>query len=125
MRTLCSLSIVALLCLEPEKGPLTRQREQNNPIHHQNRPEHGNIKHAEPGAQEADRDGACRGVPEFELREPPHERPELLRLFCGEARAVFHGLVLLKGGVELRGEKREEEVEEVDPEGVGDWCARG
>ena len=36
--------------------------------------------------------------------------------------AVFHVRVGVEGGVEFGGDEGEEEVEEVDAEGVGDWA---
>lgn len=95
---------------------LTCQREQNQPVNHQDRPENRHIEHAEPSAHEADGDGARARVPELELRQAPDEGSELLVLSrrqsaCG---AVFHALVLFDGGVEFRLQEGEEEVEEVD-----------
>lgn len=102
---------------------LTRQAKQNQPINHQHRPENGNIKDCEPSAQEADGDGPRARVPELELRKTPDEGPELLVLSrrqsaCG---AVLHAFVLFDGGVEFGLEEGEEEVEEVDCQGVA-YC---
>jgi hypothetical protein len=84
---------------------LTRQTEQNQPVHHQDGPEDGQVEDLEPTAEEANRDSLGRRVPELELWQPAHERSELLVLFCGESAgvAVFHALILLERGVEFRG----------------------
>ena len=68
-------------------------------------------------------------MPELELRQAAHEGLEFLvvlgREGGGLARgdAVFHVGVLLERGVEFGADECEEEVEEVDAEGVGDWSA--
>ena len=65
-------------------------------------------------------------MPELEFRQAPHEGFEFLVCFCGErgglaARdAVFHVGVAFEGRVEFGRYEGEEEVEEVDAEGVGD-----
>lgn len=91
---------------------LTRKAKQNQPVHHQHRPEYGQVENLEPAAEEADCDRLCRRVPELKLWQPAYERPELLVLLRGEATsgAVFHAFILLKRGVEFRGEKGEEEI---------------
>jgi len=101
---------------------LTRQSEQNQPVHHQHRPEDRQIEDLEPAAEEADGDRLGGRVPELELWQPADKRPELLVLFCGESArvAVFHSFVLFERGVEFGGEEGEEEIEEVDAEGVCD-----
>ena len=67
-------------------------------------------------------------MPELELGETAHEGLELLVALGGEGRgacghAVFHVGVGFEGGVEFGRDEGEEEVEEVDSEGVGD-CVR-
>jgi hypothetical protein len=91
---------------------LTRQTEQNQPVHHQHRPEDGQVEDLEPAAEEANGDGLGGRVPELELRQPADERPELLVLFCGEPAgvAIFHSFILFERGVEFRGEEGKEEV---------------
>lgn len=105
-------------------GILTRQHKQDNPVDHKNRPEDGDVKDREPAAHEADGDGAGGRVPELELGQAADEWPELVVLLGGEAGggacvAVFQALILGEGGVEFRGQEGEEEVQEVDAEGVG------
>lgn len=101
---------------------LTGQEEQDEPVHNQHRPEHRNIKDLEPAADEADEDDTGGRVPELELWQPSNEGPELLVLLCrqGPSRAVLH-LVIdgLIGRVELGLQEGEEEIEQVDTEGVG------
>jgi len=48
--------------------PLTRQHEQNQPVHDQNWPENGQVENLKPAADKADGDGLGGRVPEFELR---------------------------------------------------------
>lgn len=109
--------------------PPHRQKHQDQPVHHQDRPEHRQIEDLAPTAQKRESDRACRCMPELELRQSSHEGLELFVVLCGErgglARGytVLHVRILFEGGVELRGDEGEEEVEEVDTEGVGDWSA--
>lgn len=101
----------------------TREREKDEPIYDQHWPKHGDIKHAEPRAKEADGDSPSSGMPELELGQPPDEGTELLVLLSRE-RARPAGLeliVLFERRVEFRGQKGEEEVEKVDAERVADW----
>ena len=70
-------------CLHPYSkfvgvDPLTRQAKQYNPVHHQHRPEDRHVEDLEPAAEEADGDRSSSAVPEFEFRQTPDERPELL-----------------------------------------------
>ena len=61
-------------------------------------------------------------MPELELGQPPDEWSELLILLRGQRAAsvaVFEPLVLRERGVEFRLQEGEEEVQEVDSEGVG------
>lgn len=65
-------------------------------------------------------------MPELELREATNERTELVIVLGGKAAAsiaVLQALILREGGVEARREEGEEEVQEVDTEGVCD-CGR-
>lgn len=49
------------------RSRLTRQREQNNPVHNQHRPEYRQVEDCEEAAHESDRDRfGCR-VPELKL----------------------------------------------------------
>lgn len=111
--------------LQTTREQLTGQEEEDEPVHDQDGPEDGDVEQLEPAAGEADGDGARGPVPELELGQPADEGLELVVVLDGEParRAVLHVLVhLVVGGVELGGEEGEEEVEEVDAEGVGD-CA--
>ncbi|KAK4766796.1 hypothetical protein SAY87_008438 [Trapa incisa] len=56
------------------------------------------------------------GVPELELGEATDERPELIRSASGEARSV-HEVLHLR--IHLRGQEPDQEVQHVDPDGVG------
>lgn len=60
-------------------------------------------------------------MPELEFGKTADEGAEFVVLFGGEtgAFAVFQTFVLGEGGVELGLQKKEEEVKEVDSEGVG------
>lgn len=66
-------------------------------------------------------------MPELELGKTAHERSELVVGFGGEdgvvGAAFLHILGLFKGRVELGGYEGEEEVEQVDAQGVCD-CER-
>ena len=103
---------------------LTRQAEQYQPINHQDGPKHRHVKDTEPSAHEPYGDGPRARVPELELGQAPDKGPELLILSRRESAhgAVFHALVLFDGRVEFRLEEGEEEVEEVDCQGVA-YCA--
>ena len=108
--------------------PPHSQKHQNQPVHHQNGPEDGQVEDLTPAAGESDAHGASGRVPELELREAADEGLELLVALGGERRcarrhAVLHIRVRLKAGVEFGRDEGEEEVEEVDSEGVGD-CGR-
>lgn len=62
---------------------LTRQGEQDQPVDHQDGPEHRHIEDPKPGAEEADGNGPGGRVPELEFRKAPNERAELVVLLCG------------------------------------------
>jgi hypothetical protein len=64
------------------KGPLTCQREQDQPVHDEDGPEDWQVEDFEPAADEADHNGACGSVPELELGQSSDKRSELLVLFC-------------------------------------------
>ena len=101
---------------------LTGQDEQQEPVHDQNRPKYEQIERPEEAAHEPDGDGPRRRVPELELRQPPHERAELVVLLRRQParRAVLHALVLLERRIELGRDEGEEDVEQVDAERVRD-----
>lgn len=95
------------------------QKHQNQPIHHQHWPEHRQVEYLGPATQEAQHYRPCRGMPELELGESANERLEFLVVLGGErglacGHTIFHVGVCVEGGVEFRGDKCEEEVEEVD-----------
>ena len=101
---------------------LTGQAEENQPVYNEDRPEDGQVEDLEPTAEKSDSDGLGRRVPELELWETAHERPELLVLLGREAArvSVLHTLILLQRGVKLGRKEGEEEVEQIDAERVGD-----
>lgn len=104
---------------------LTCQREQNEPVHHQHGPEHGQIERSEPSAHKCNENSLRRRVPEFEFWQPSYERSEFL-LFCRKSAAcpVLHSFVLFQRGIEFRRDEREEEVKEVDAQRICDCrCA--
>ena len=83
---------------------LTGQNEEDEPVHDQNGPKHGNVEDLEPAAQEGNSNGASSAVPELELGQSSNERPELLIPLSGQAAgtAVFHLVVKhVASGVEL------------------------
>jgi hypothetical protein len=105
----------------------TRQHKQNDPVNNQDRPEHGDIKDSQPGADETDGNGAGGGVPKLELWQTADEGPELLILLGGKAGGtritVLETLVLSERGIELGGQEGKEEVQEIDSECVGNCDA--
>lgn len=60
------------------------QKHQNQPVHHQHRPEDGQVEDLAPAARERNADGAGSGVPEFEFGKAAHERLELLVALGGQ-----------------------------------------
>ena len=103
------------------------QEHQDQPVHHQNGPEDGQVEDLAPAAEESNADGASGRVPELELGETAHEGLELLIALGGERRcarrhAVLHIRVRLKAGVEFGRDEGQEEVQQVDAERVGDCC---
>ena len=103
------------------------QAEKNDEIHHQHGPEHGHIEDLAPAAAEGQGNGPRGRVPELELGEPSDEGAEFLLGFGGQGRlaAVLERFVLREGGVEFRLQEGEEEVQEVDAQGVADWMREG
>ncbi|MCJ1482494.1 hypothetical protein MMC06_002660 [Schaereria dolodes] len=73
----------------PQKPPgkLTRQQEQDDPIHHQNGPEHRYVEDFKPRTREPQGNSPRRRVPELKFRQASDERTELLILFGREAYA--------------------------------------
>ena len=102
---------------------LTGKGEEDNPVDDKNWPEHWDIEDREPGAEEANCDGAGGRVPELELWKTSDEWSELLILLGWQSTGLailhlaIHGLIRW---VELRLQEGEEEVEKVDAEGVCD-----
>lgn len=93
---------------------LTRQEEQDEPVHNQNRPEHRDVEDLEPAADEPDDDRSGRGVPELELGESSDKRPELLVLLGRQVSncAILHLIIQsLIRRVELWLQEGQEEVE--------------
>lgn len=93
---------------------LTRQEEENEPVHNQNRPENRDVEDLEPTADKSQRnDSRCR-VPELELGQTANKGPKFLVRLCGQRAngAVLHlGVHGLVGRVELGLKEGEEEVE--------------
>lgn len=100
-----------------------RQDEEDDPVDHQDGPKDRDIENGEPRADEADGDGPGSGVPELELGEATDEGAELVVLLGGKAGGgvtVLKAFVLGEGGVEFGLKEEQEEVQEVDAEGVCD-----
>lgn len=112
--------------------------EESDEVHHEDRPEYGDVEQLKEGTDEGDGRGLGGRVPELELGQTSDERPEFLVLARRQPRLSiytdnsdyrggnrqgsltvvsiqFHG-----GWIDLRSEKGEEEVEVVDGQGVGD-----
>lgn len=97
------------------------QHKQHDPINHQNRPEHRNIKDFKPSAKEANGNSPGSTMPELEFRQTADERTELIVLIRWEScRSTFFEIVGFESGVEFGLEESEEEVEEIDANGVCD-----
>lgn len=90
----------AISCLSEGKGDIAvfdhvldlsshRQAEENKPVHHQNRPEYRDVEDLRPAAQESNRDGSGRGMPELELRESADKRAEFVIVLRGKGGTVF------------------------------------
>lgn len=58
------------------------QKDQNQPVYHQDRPKDRQIEDLAPRAKECDSDSSGRRVPELELRQSTHEGLELLIVLC-------------------------------------------
>jgi len=99
-----------------------RQREQDQPVHDQHRPEHWQVENLEPAAHEADGDRSRGRMPELELGQPSDKRPELVVLFRGQGRAfpVLQTFILRQARVELGLQEGQEQIQQVDAEAVGD-----
>lgn len=104
-------------------GLRTRQEEEDEPVHDQNRPEDGHVENLPPTAEEGDEDGAGGPIPELELGKTTDEGAELLVLLGGENAntPVLHLIVKrLIGRVEFGLQEGQEEVEKIDAECVCD-----
>lgn len=101
---------------------LTRQEEENEPVHDQDRPKDWDIKYFEPAAEKSNQDDPGRRLPKLELGEAADKGPELLVLL-GRERAdstVFHVIIEgFVGRVKLGLEESQEEVEQIDAKGIG------
>ena len=103
----------------PREKLLTRQREQDDEIDHQHGPEYRHVEYREPCAYKANRNRSCGRMPELELWQSSDKRPEFFVLPCRQAAlAIFQPFILRQGRVELRLQECEEEVQQVDSEGV-------
>ena len=92
--------------------------EEGDEVHHEDRPEHGNIEELEEGAGEGD--GSCLGcgVPELELWKSADEGSELLVAGCWKSWTILLRLVLRHGRVDLWGEESEQQVEMIDCQSI-------
>ena len=109
-----------------EKGEPTRQDKQHEPVHDQHGPEDGHVEDLEPAARKRDDDSAGGRVPELELGQAADEWAELLVALGREGAdgAVLHLVVeRIVGRVELGLQEGEEQVEQVDAQGVCN-CAK-
>lgn len=105
------------------RGKPTRQDKKHKPVHDQHGPKDGHVKDLEPAADKRDGDGAGGGVPELELRQAADEGAKLFVLLGRERadRPVLHVVVeRIVGRVELGLQEGQEQVEQVDAEGIGD-----
>lgn len=113
-----ALGLLFLMC---NLESLTRQEEQNEPVHDQDGPKDRDIKYFEPAAEEGNQDDPGSRLPELELRKAADKGPEFLVLL-GRERAdstIFHVIIEgFVGGVELGLEESQEEVEQVDAKGI-------
>lgn len=103
---------------------LTSQDKEDDPVHDQNGPEDGHVEELEPGAEKRDDDGPRGPVPELELGQAADKGLELFVLPGGEGTdgAVLHVIVGgFVGRVELGLQEGEEQVEQVDSQGIGNW----
>lgn len=66
---------------------LTRQEEKDEPVHDQDWPEHWNIEHLEPSADETNQNSTGSGVPEFEFRKSSNEGAEFVVLLRRKRRS--------------------------------------
>lgn len=93
------------------------ESEQYHPVEKEYWPKYRHIKYTEECHYKSNAEGFCDRVPELELREAAHERPEFVRSPSRKRGSVNEFLDLR---VDLRREKADEEVEDVDAEAVGD-----
>lgn len=100
----------------------TGKEEKHEPVHEQHRPENWHVEDLPPTAEEADGDGPRGPVPELEFGKAADKGLEFVIGARGKGArgAILHVVVGLFGGVEFGGQEGEEEVEEVDAEGVCD-----
>jgi len=97
------------------------QAEKNQPVNHQDRPEHRDIEDLEPCTEETDDNSSSSRVPKLELRQSPDKRTELLILLSRQSThsSILHIIIYsLIGRVEFRLEESEEQVEEVDAQRI-------
>lgn len=98
------------------------QDEKDNPVHDENGPENRHVEDLKPCADKGDDDGTSCPVPKLELGKSADKRLELFVAFCGKSAdaSVFHVILeVIVGGVKLGLQEGEEEIQEVDSEGVG------
>jgi hypothetical protein len=101
---------------------LTGQDEKDNPVHDENGPENGHVEDLKPCAEKGNDNGASGPVPKLELGQSADEGFEFFVAFRGKRAdvSVFHVILeVIVGGVKLGLEEGEEEIQEVDSEGVG------
>ena len=92
--------------------------EEGDEVHHEDRPEHGNIEELEEGAGEGDSCCLGCGVPELELWKSADEGSELLVAGCWKSWTILLRLVLRHGRVDLGGEESKQQVEMIDCQSI-------
>lgn len=106
-----------------EKGDLTRQDKENQPVHDQDGPENRHVEDGEPGADKGNANGSGCPVPELEFRKTSDERLEFFVSvgWEGANRAIFHLVIQsVARRVEFRLEEGQEKVQKIDSQGISD-----
>lgn len=91
---------------------------QHKPVENQYWPKHGNIKDTEECHDKANAEGSRQAVPKLELRKSTNKRAVLIGATGGEGGPLVSEFLDLR--VDLRREKGDKEVEDVDAEAIGD-----
>lgn len=99
--------------------PPHRQRKQDDEIDHQHGPEYRHVEYCKPCAYKANRNRSRGRMPELELWQSSNKRPKFFVLLCRQAAlAIFQPFILRQGWVEFWLQECEEEVQQVNSEGV-------